>query len=239
METDRKKIPDTTIKTLARSFFKEASTYGFDQADYVRFVNTLLDQAMARGRMRGEDAKRHSAGQASSPAVVTDLPLRGEHVIIRAFDGKKDGEIVRSWLDDESGRHFLLSRTDAKHISLEDILSQESNLLCMITLHDGTPVGTVAFLDHDRIQEKAELRKLIGDRSMRGKGYGKEATALWIAYGFSRLGLKKIYLNTFDTNLRNIKLNEELGFRVEGILHNEVRVRGEYRDVLRMGLWRE
>ena len=37
----------------------------------------------------------------------------------------------------------------------------------------------------------------------------------------------------------NIRLNEDLGFRVEGVLRNEVLIDGTYHDVLRMGLWAE
>ena len=47
---------------------------------------------------------------------------------------------------------------------------------------------------------------------------------------------KKVYLRTVETNIRNIKLNEELGFKVEGILRNEVILNNAYYDVLRMGL---
>ena len=238
MVSDTKKIPDTTIRTLARSFFKEAASYGFEQADYVRFVNTLLDQSMADGKPPSASGETKSKTIPTLSKKISKLPIRGEHIIIRAYDKASDAKILKKWLQDEVGRYFLLSRTDAKHSSVEDVLKDETTILCMVTLHDGTPVGTVAFLDHDKSQNKAELRKLIGDQSMRGKGYAKEATTLWITYGFEKLGLNKIYLNTFDTNLRNIKLNEELGFRVEGILHNEVRMNGEYRDLLRMGLWK-
>jgi RimJ/RimL family protein N-acetyltransferase len=41
-----------------------------------------------------------------------------------------------------------------------------------------------------------------------------------------------------DTNFRNIRLNESLGFVVEGILRNEYVLDGRERDVLRMGLYR-
>jgi RimJ/RimL family protein N-acetyltransferase len=87
------------------------------------------------------------------------------------------------------------------------------------------------------VQRKAELRKLIGDAEQRRKGFAKEASALWIRYGFKALALKKIYLNTRDTDIRNVRLNEELGFVVEGVLRNEVLIDGTYHDVLRMGLW--
>ena len=119
---------------------------------------------------------------------------------------------------------------------LDTFIADSLNIIGIITLPDHQPIGAVAYLDYDKRQHKAELRKLIGEPLMRGKGYAKEATQLWIQYGFSTLGLKKIYLNTLDTNIRKIQLNEELGFKVEGILRNEVLVEGAYRDVLRMGL---
>ena len=37
-------------------------------------------------------------------------------------------------------------------------------------------------------------------------------------------------------NIGNIKLNEELGFQVEGILRNEVYFDDQYHDILRMGM---
>ena len=103
-------------------------------------------------------------------------------------------------------------------------------------LHDDRPIGAMGFLKHDYTQHKAELRKLIGDPDLRGQGYAREATRLWIQYGLQGMGLKKIYLNTLETNLRNIRLNEELGFKVEGILRNEVMIDGRTHDVVRMGL---
>lgn len=72
---------------------------------------------------------------------------------------------------------------------------------------------------------------------MRGMGLAKEATKIWIRYGVTVLKLKKIYLSTLDTDIRNIRLNEALGFKVEGILRNEIYLDGVYHDVLRMGLW--
>ncbi len=122
-------------------------------------------------------------------------------------------------------------------MNTEKLIEDDLNIIGVITLLDQTPIGIMAYLDFDSIQHKAELRKLIGEPGMRGRGFGKEATKLWIQYGTQGLELKKIYLNTLNTNIRNIKLNEELGFKVEGILRNETLIDGKYHDVLRMGLW--
>lgn len=230
-------IPGTTLETVARNFFKEASSYGFKQVDYVRFVNMILDWAM-RGNdvFEGRDNRRKSKLHYPKSKKLS-LPLKGEHIHIRALSPEEDRTLFEAWLQDEFGRYFLLSRTTAKIMNFHQLVESPSNILGVIVKPDQTPIGLVAYLDYEKLQEKAELRKLIGEPTMRGMGLGKEATRLWISYGFSRLGLKKIYLNTFDTNLRNIKLNEELGFRVEGILRNEVIIDKEYRDILRMSLW--
>jgi len=43
MNTSQKSIPQATLETFAKSFFKQTITYGFKRLDYVRFVNLLLD----------------------------------------------------------------------------------------------------------------------------------------------------------------------------------------------------
>jgi len=237
-------IPDQTLEAFARSFFKEASAYGFQQLDYLRFVNQLLEISM-------NDAEPPATAVASALAPVGEdategshdgqggLPMAGDRVKIVPLQSARDREIVKGWLHDEHGRHFLLSRTHSQDLDFDALVDSASNVFGLIALPDGTPIGSVAFLDYDRVQHKAELRKLIGDPKMRAKGLAKESTQLWIRYGLEALGLKKIYLNTLDTNIRNIKLNEELGFRFEGILRNEVFFDGRYHDVLRMGIWRE
>jgi len=242
MENTDKNIPETTLEALVRSFFKESSKYGFKQVDYVRFVNMLLDFAMKPTDEERENEIQEKSEKTNIKPQVSEsvsLPIKGNRIQIRAYKPSKDETLFEKWLADDFGRHFLLSRTTAVTMKIDQLLRNDANIVGVVTLLDGKPIGAVAFLDFDSVQRKAELRKLIGEPDMRGKGFGKEATRLWIAYGKNALGLKKIYLNTLNTNIHNIQLNEELGFKVEGILRNEVFVDGEYRDVLRMALWKE
>jgi RimJ/RimL family protein N-acetyltransferase len=76
---------------------------------------------------------------------------------------------------------------------------------------------------------------LIGDPAFRGQGLAEEATRLWIEYGVNSLDLEKIYVSTLQTHLSNIRLNEKVGFHVEGLLRDEVLIDGTRHDVLRMG----
>ena len=200
MET-KASIPDTTIETLARNFFKEASTYGFKQEDYVRYVNVMLEFAMRNknGKLNGEMTFRGAETNGHRNSQPANLPLKSERVRIRAFQPASDREFLIKWLTDDYGRYFLLSRTSSRQLNTEKLIEDDLNIIGVITLLDQTPIGIMAYLDFDSIQHKAELRKLIGEPGMRGKGFGKEATKLWIQYGTQGLELKKIYLNNVSS----------------------------------------
>lgn len=242
MSEESGRIPDLTLETLSRTFYTEATKYGFTHVDYVRYVNLLLDMAMqGRGTPAGKgnkDSVSEPAEQAKSGGPI-ELPLRGDGVVVRRFDAENDLPLFDQWLSDRSGRYFLLSRITTERQDIREIAATDTSVLGIITLPDSTPIGSVAFLDHDLVHRKAELRKMIGDPKYRRKGFATRASALWIQYGLQTLGLKKIYLNTLHANIGNLKLNESLGFKIEGILRNEVFIDGAHRDVLRMGLWHE
>jgi len=235
-------IPAAMLEALSRNFCREAIGYGFKQVDFIRYVNLLLDAAMKPGKTAAGVA--HGEGPpVASPQPhherEQNLPLAGPDVAVRRFDRSIDLPLLEQWVKEANGRYFLLSSAGATQNGVRDLIDNERTILGTVTLPDGTPVGSVAYLDFDPRAHRAELRKLIGVPQMRGRGLAKEASRLWIDYGLGALGLKKIYLNTTHTNLRNVRLNEELGFKVEGILRNELCVDGEYQDVLRMGLWRD
>ena len=232
-------IRQKTVDALARGLYEEASKYGLQQAEIIRFVNMLLHLSMQEHN-RLTDNPQHDP--TPLPATVNfhsehSLPLSDKELSIRACNPDTDQSLLADWLDDAKGQHFLRYRLTARTLSIAQLLDKRKHLLGIIMLDDTTPIGCVAFLDHDRAQRKAELRKLIGAPEMRRKGYAKRATRLWINFGLHELKLQKIYLNTLGNNIRNIRINEQLGFSVEGILRNEVFLDGKHQDIIRMGLY--
>lgn len=228
-------IPDNTIEAFARNFHREAKGYGFGKADYLRFVNAILDQVINDDNEDNPSIRLLTEVPKGEESFST-LPIIGSKLSIRKYNNDRDQSVFEKWLNDEHGRYFLLSRVSMRRTQLSELVDDPTNIIGTIALPSGNAIGAVAFLKHDPIACKAELRKIIGEIDYRGQGYAKLATQLWIEYGRFGLGLKKIYLNTLNTNLRNIRINEELGFTVEGILRNEVLIDGVYQDVLRMGL---
>jgi RimJ/RimL family protein N-acetyltransferase len=228
-----KRIPKETIDAFARTIQVEARKYGFGLIDLVRLMNSLMDVSLA------SQDRSHDVGGAAEYAgpvrLVDSFPLRSALLQIRLAE-PTDVQLLEEWLQDSYGRHFLLSCATAQQHRIEALMSNSRNELGIVALTDGRPIGAVAFLDIDRDQRRAELRKLIGVKTARGKGYAEEATRLWVEYGLRRLGLEKIYVSTLQNHIRNIRLNESVGFHVEGVLRQEVLLNGARHDVLRMGL---
>ncbi len=227
-------IPLETLRAFARTIHAEARNYGFQQIDFVRLINEMLD-------LTADEPPQTSSGESPSELApgtwrVDRFPLESERLEIRKANAETDGALLESWLTDRYGRHFLLSCATAQQMDLETLFSRPKNDLGIVQMSDGQPIGAVAYLDIDQHQKRAELRKLIGEPFARGKGFAEEATRLWISYGRDVLGLQKVYVSTLQTHLRNIQLNESIGFRVEGLLQREILINGIRYDVLRMGL---
>jgi RimJ/RimL family protein N-acetyltransferase len=227
-------IPDETIRTFARTIFHESQKYGFGSVDVVRLINALMDMTADSGAPAVNPTERKSVDP--KKFHTASFPLRSERIQIRKADRKEDQQLIESWIADQYGQYFLLSCVTAQRNEVISILTNPANEVGIVSLAGGKPIGAVAFLDINHTQRRAELRKLIGVASERGKGYAEEATALWIAYGRARLALEKIYLSTLETHLRNIQLNESIGFRIEGVLRGEILLGDKRQDVLRMGL---
>ncbi len=230
MSKPEKVVRQKTVDALAKGLYEEANKYGFQKHEIIRFVNTLLQLSM----QESQEPQDRPDTPVLQPAAA--LPVADKEISIRAFNPQSDTELLLKWLNDPDGKHFLRYRLTAETITTDQLLQDNDHLLGIIVRDEQTPIGCMAFLDYDQTQQKAELRKLIGVPAMRNKGYAKRASRLWIGYGLQALGLQKIYLNALSNNMRNIRINEELGFSVEGILRNEVFLDGKHHDIIRMGL---
>jgi RimJ/RimL family protein N-acetyltransferase len=216
--------------TIFKSILDELRKFHLQPKEYIALANGLLDIAIESKPNVGSDGL-------SEPIVPKQgkLPLVYEGIRIRELRIRDDLDRIRGWTAKGPGREFLLSRIENIERRLEDLLSDGKNIFGMIET-GGVPIGIMGYLNHDPVNKKAELRKLIGEHEYRGHGLGKKSTKLWLSYGIHTLELRKIYLYTFDTNLRNIRINQELGFKLEGIYRAENIIDGMPKDVLRMSI---
>jgi len=223
------------LNTLAKSIYNESIEMGFKSEDFVKLMNEILDMTISNKI----ELSQTSEIQKEKKRKIAELPIHSKNLTIRQFNSKIDMELVSNWFRDESNRLFLLSTTTKHELDVSKIISDEKNIFATITLKDQTPIGLLALLNVDRQNSKGEMRKMIGDISQRGKGFGKEATKVWLKYCSEFIGLNKIYINTIETNIKNITLNRQLGFKIEGLLKSECVIDNTKYDVLRMAYFKQ
>ncbi len=96
-------------------------------------------------------------------------------------------------------------------------------------------LGIIFLSSGDFKRGEAELYiKLM--KSARGKGYGKEAVAVLVSYGFRELRLHHIYSNILECNLASLRLFEKCGFQKEAVHRSKVYKDGHYENVCVYGI---
>jgi len=106
--------------------------------------------------------------------------------------------------------------------------------LVILTLQE-QPLGLLSLWDRTIPHQAAELSVWIG-HDYRNGGYGTEALRLALGYAFGDLKLHKVYLRVLEYNVRAIRTYEKCGFRVEGILRDEMHVGGRWHALVYMGV---
>lgn len=92
------------------------------------------------------------------------------------------------------------------------------------------PIGTTNLANVDHRHRRAEFGICIGEKDCRGKGYGSEAAALTLDYGFTGLGFHNIVLYAASCNPRGLRAFARAGFREVGRRREALRLGGRAYD---------
>ncbi len=172
--------------------------------------------------------------------------LIGSKIGLRSMRAE-DAWLLYKWYNDQRVTGDLGSRTLNIGIPLEEMnwkvekaLGSDSELhMIIVALVDQKAIGTVSLRGIDQRSAAAELRALIGEPSIWGLGYGKEAVAMMCDHGFNALNLHRIQLRVAEYNLRAIACFTSCGFEREGLLRDDHYHLGGYRSSVVMSLLRE
>jgi ribosomal-protein-alanine N-acetyltransferase len=69
-----------------------------------------------------------------------------------------------------------------------------------------------------------------------GHGYASEAIGRLVAFGFERLGLRRVWARTTSDNRASVRVLEKLGLRLEGRMRSHERIAGKWVDRLIYGM---
>ena len=230
---------DQMLKLVAKGFYNELTKYGVEKDEILRVASHLLDNLMAPAKKPGTDVAYYN--QIFTLASVKDewrehQQLAVQHVTLRPFSEAVIPKVVE-WLKAPGVRDSFVPAFPKSEADLRQHFADPTREYFGIYYED-QPVGIVGGENIDRAAGKLEMKKLVGDSGLQGKGIGKRATFGFLYYAFMILNLNKVYLHSRDINMSNLNLNSRFGFELEGIFFEDLKVGGQLQDVVRMALFK-
>jgi RimJ/RimL family protein N-acetyltransferase len=148
--------------------------------------------------------------------------LVGKHLYLRPLEPEQDAHQLAEWYNDPDLRRHLLTPHILNYARYREFISglyKSFNLIAcgVAAKRDHKLVGAVGLKDIDHIYQTAELYIIKIDPQEQGKGYGTEATQLMLHYGFMELNLNRIQTLNVEENVPGWKIEEKLGFQLEGV----------------------
>ena len=94
----------------------------------------------------------------------------------------------------------------------------------------GRMIGTCGFTSIDTQHNSGEIGYVLNP-DFHGKGYGTEAAARVLAFGFDNLELHRIEARFMEGNAASLRVMEKLGMTFEGFKREAMLIKGEYRTI--------
>ena len=170
-------------------------------------------------------------------ALRRPVTLKGERVTLRTARTADQGALERLRADPEIDYFMGVDSSPANVLWRHVYLGDQSGALVDLAIigTQDQPIGLVSLWDRTIPHQAAELSIWVGE-GYRNGGSGTEALQLTLGYAFGELKLHKIYLRVLEYNTRAIRTYEKVGFRVEGVLRDEMKVNGRWHALVYMGL---
>jgi [ribosomal protein S5]-alanine N-acetyltransferase len=99
-------------------------------------------------------------------------------------------------------------------------------------------IGTCGFVEWRMTHSRAEIGYALSRRYW-GEGYMSEAVSAVIDFGFREMQLNKILARCEVNNIASARVMEKVGMKLEGILRQQLFVKGRYWDLKAYSILRE
>ena len=169
----------------------------------------------------------------------------GDNIFLSPVSKEEYVTSMMRWVHDPEATFYMLTGlvpTTPEALAEEyDQLTRSRNdfFFGIIEKSTDTYIGNVGIYGINWYARHGEMRRFIGEKSGRGKGYGTEAARLIIAFAFERLNLNKVWAGVNVENQASAKSELKAGFVREGVLRQEIYRHGRYYDAYRVSILRE
>ncbi|MGI6120025.1 MAG: GNAT family N-acetyltransferase [Desulfosporosinus sp.] len=170
--------------------------------------------------------------------------LKGQKISIRPIE-EDDIDTMYQWYNDQevnlwsSGAWPLNTLQSKEQLAVKFLDSSPDTYRYAILAENEQLIGTIGFTEINTPAQSVRLFLVIGNKTYWGKGYGTDALITFSRFLFSQWNFHRISLDTWDRNVRAIKVYEKVGFKIEGRQREARFVLGNYHDAILMGLLRE
>jgi RimJ/RimL family protein N-acetyltransferase len=233
----KRQYHEQMLKLVAKGFYHELINYGVNEAEVLTVAGHLLDNVMKKAgpaNMAADYYNQLFAIKDVKDEWAAARRLSVQQVKIAPMDLRFIPQIA-AWLRTPAIRESFYPQFPDSEEELAGYFKAPTCEYFSI-FHEQNLAGIIGAENIDSGSARLEMRKLVGDPAMHGKGIGKRATFLFLYHVFVIRKFRKVCLHSLDINLRNLNLNGKFGFQVEGVFLEEVEIKNKRRDVVRMAL---
>jgi RimJ/RimL family protein N-acetyltransferase len=167
----------------------------------------------------------------------------GERIRFRPIE-LEDEPQLRTWVNDPRnwatlGRSLPINgRREREWI--ESLYANDRDVVFGVVVRkEDRLIGTTGLHRIEPIHRRAEFGVCIGDVEYQSRGYGSEAVALTVKFGFEVMNLNRIALGVFAENERARRAYEKAGFVQEGVYRQAFYRNGRWHDEVRYAVLRD
>lgn len=170
--------------------------------------------------------------------------IQGKKLFFRPVE-EEDLETLRGWLNDPSisdlvvGWSFPVSRAEQQAWFQASLADRSTRRFVVESPEDGV-VGLTGLWQIDWHDRRALTALKLGAAETRGRGLGTDAILTMMSYAFYEVGLNRLWSDILTHNTASYKAYvEKCGWRVEGVLRQQVYRHGGFHDCHRVAVLRE
>lgn len=152
------------------------------------------------------------------------MKIQGKKVILRAIE-ESDIELLHKWANDSElqsvmGNIYFPSCEKWHKSWFEKQIGDMNNQRFAIDTTDNGLIGLSTLVNIDWRNRRAYHGIFLGEKDIRGKGYGQDAVMATMRYAFDELGFARLDGGFIEYNEASIKFYSKLGWDVEGVKEN-------------------
>lgn len=164
------------------------------------------------------------------------LSLKDRQINIRLIE-KKDSPIISQWRDNFSNSYFLTEeiRTSITPVQSGEVVEGGGRVALILEDKDGAPIGLFRGWISPPFK-KGEISLFAPDKeSLREKAFYQAGLSL-LQNLFRKWKLHRTFITLLETEREYIEYLEQFGFKAEGLLREQIFHRGEYHNLIALGL---